>query len=113
MPNQTAETPLDDNTPIAMLRAGQLLGAIKSIVSENLEECEGLRLPKLVKRSQLAEILQVTERTIYGLVADGLPIYMVGASQRFSVDEVFAWIRTRNLKPSPTPTLYKSRGNHA
>lgn len=49
---------------------------------------------------EVARYLQVSERTVYSRMKEGLPARKVGGSLRFLRDEVDAWIRSQDAAES-------------
>lgn len=55
---------------------------------------------KLCSRSQMAQQLDITTKTLDRLIRDdGLPCYRVGKQLKFDPDEVREWLRNRDGKP--------------
>jgi excisionase family DNA binding protein len=50
---------------------------------------------------EVAKFLKVTERTIYGLAAEGqIPSFKVGGSRRFKQSDLIKWISKRASAPT-------------
>jgi len=56
---------------------------------------------KLCSRSQMAEKLDITTKTLDKLVKDGLPSYRVGKQLKFDDAEVREWLRNRSGDAKP------------
>ena len=64
-------------------------------VADALESFEPRALPKRLTQAELAEVWQVSERTIFTLRERGLPVLWVADSPRFELAECEAWARAR------------------
>jgi phage terminase Nu1 subunit (DNA packaging protein) len=51
--------------------------------------------PALLTQSQLAEQLQIHERTVFALRREGMPVVMIGDSPRYELAPCLAWLRAR------------------
>jgi excisionase family DNA binding protein len=47
----------------------------------------------LLDQGELAKALKITVRTVYSLRQKGCPVYMIGDSPRFDLEEVREWLR--------------------
>jgi excisionase family DNA binding protein len=64
---------------------------------------EILKVPQLMTIEQLAERLEVTERFVRRLIAEGrVPHHKVGKLIRFGEDEIAAWLETTRRPPAMT-----------
>lgn len=53
---------------------------------------------EILTKQQLAELLQVTERTIDRLREEGMPFFKVGKVIRFEREEVLKWLKDNDKK---------------
>ena len=53
-------------------------------------------MKKLLTVENLAEIMQVTTRTIHNYKSNGLPYKKLGKAIRFDPDEVNEWLKTKS-----------------
>ncbi len=65
------------------------------VVAEALESIQPRALPKRLTQAELAEVWQVSERTLYSLRADGLPVIWIGESPRFDLAACEEWAKAR------------------
>lgn len=54
-------------------------------------------MKELITAKQLAEKLQMSEKTIYRLRESGMPFKKIGKSFRFDPEEVTAWIEKETV----------------
>ena len=66
-------------------------------LSEKPTRNEPAQMPKLLKKKEIAEFLQVSVRQINDRMNEGLPFHGSGRNVRFDREEVLAW--TKNRKP--------------
>jgi hypothetical protein len=71
---------------------------LRALVREELEAmlCERASAPALLTGAQLARELQISERTIFSLREEGLPLIRVGDSPRYVLADVLQWLRARS-----------------
>jgi excisionase family DNA binding protein len=70
------------------------LNVIREMFEQNMEE--NTEVIKLLKKPEVAEMFQVTERTIEIWVRDGLlPAFRIGRSVRFDREEIMKHMRAR------------------
>lgn len=52
-------------------------------------------MAKYLIMKQICEMLQVTERTIFNYIKEGMPAYKLGRDWRFIESEVDEWIKIK------------------
>lgn len=52
-------------------------------------------MAKYLAMKQICDLLQVTERTIYNYIKDGMPAYKMGRDWRFIESEVDGWLKAK------------------
>jgi excisionase family DNA binding protein len=55
-------------------------------------------LPLLLTTKDLCKQLQLSERSIYRLIKQGLPSILLGRSRRFELDRVKTWLASFQMK---------------
>lgn len=50
---------------------------------------------KLMKINDLAEVFEVTDRTIKNWLKEGMPKYQMGKTIRFDLEEIKEWMKVR------------------
>jgi hypothetical protein len=68
-------------------------------LSPNDSRSEDGSAPALLDRAGLGRALGASLSTVDRLVRDGCPFIVAGASKRFQLDRVLAWLEARNAKP--------------
>jgi hypothetical protein len=93
----SALVPSPDDAPV--YTRGQLRSAVQDLLADALGVIsEELARPALLTQAQLAEQLQVSDRTVFALRRDGMPHLMIGDSPRFELPACLAWLRARTPK---------------
>jgi excisionase family DNA binding protein len=84
---------------VVLLTPDELEKLIKSAVESALAEQSPVQHPALLTKSRLATELGCSVKNIERLIRDkGLPVVRVGESPRFDLDEVRAWLGSKNGK---------------
>ena len=89
---------------VLSLSADELRSLVREVVREVLAEQAPRPLaPPLVSRHELARLLGVSAATVTRMTAEGMPHVFAGASPRYAVDEVRAWLTERGRKGTSAP----------
>lgn len=89
----------DHPTAIAVLTSAQLAELVEQAVQRALDQFVASQPPpaRLLKATEMAERLSISESQLAILVREGLPFVPVGATgqRRYEADAVLAWLRRR------------------
>jgi FixJ family two-component response regulator len=82
----------------ALLKVPARLDELEELLERVTELLEGGVLPERpLTKTELAQALSVSERTVDNLRANGLPHFKVGMSPRFLLSEAIEWFRRRDV----------------
>lgn len=81
--------------PLAALPTSEVLRLVRDLVRSELAELRADQSPALLDREGLAQALGCSTGQVDKLRRQGLPVVWLGASPRFELPAVLAWLRTR------------------
>ncbi len=84
--------------PIAAALGAALFPVVRDAVRDALADHDSATLPALLTRSQIAEQLGCSARTVARLDGEGMPVVMVGDSPRYEIAAVLDWLRGREAR---------------
>jgi excisionase family DNA binding protein len=94
----TAPTP-PPSVVVLNLSVEQLRVLVREVVREAMgEKPPSPSATPLVSRHELARLLGVSAATVTRMTSEGMPHVFAGASPRYSVDDVRAWLAQRGRK---------------
>jgi hypothetical protein len=89
---------------IVNLSTDELRTLVREVVRETLAEHSPPKsAAPLVDRHELARLLGISTATVARMTAEGMPHVFAGASPRYAVEEVRAWLAERGRKGTKAP----------